>query len=76
MTTLATWTKQWQHFQREIRDDLWGDLAQHTRQRWQDFFDGCHWKRGISIWGYATMNGASSGPTSATGSMSGISSPG
>jgi transposase-like protein len=37
MTTLAPWTEQWQHFQREIREDFWGDLAQHTRQSWQDF---------------------------------------
>jgi putative transposase len=37
MTTLAPWTEQWQHFQREIREEFWGDLAQHTRQSWQDF---------------------------------------
>lgn len=37
MTTLAPWTEQWQHFQREIREDFWGDLAQQTRQSWQDF---------------------------------------
>jgi putative transposase len=37
MTTLAPWTEQWQHFQRDLREDFWGDLAQHTRQSWQDF---------------------------------------
>jgi putative transposase len=37
MTTLAPWTEPWQHFQQAIRDDFWGDLAQHTRQSWQDF---------------------------------------
>lgn len=37
MTTLAPWTEQWQHFQRDIREEFWGDLAQHTRQSWQDF---------------------------------------
>jgi putative transposase len=37
MTTLAPWTEQWQHFQTEIRDQFWGDLAQQTRQSWQDF---------------------------------------
>ena len=37
MTTLAPWTEQWQHFQRDIREDFWGDLVQHTRQSWQDF---------------------------------------
>jgi hypothetical protein len=37
MTTLAPWTEPWQHFQREVREDFWGDLAQHTRQSWQDF---------------------------------------
>ncbi len=37
MTTLAPWTEQWQHFQRAIRDDFWGDLAQRTRESWQDF---------------------------------------
>lgn len=39
MTTLAPWTEQWQHFQRDIREDFWGDLAQHTRQSWQDFLE-------------------------------------
>lgn len=36
MTTLAPWTEQWQHFTSEIREQFWGDLAQHTRQSWQD----------------------------------------
>jgi putative transposase len=36
MTTLAPWTEQWQHFTSEVRDQFWGDLAQHTRQSWQD----------------------------------------
>ena len=36
MQTLAPWTEQWQHFQTEMRDQFWGDLAQHTRQGWQD----------------------------------------
>ena len=37
MTTLAPWTEQWQHFPSDIREQVWGDLAQHTRQSWQDF---------------------------------------
>lgn len=37
MTTLAPWTEQWQHFQTELREQFWGDLAQQTRQSWQDF---------------------------------------
>lgn len=37
MTTLAPWTEQWQHFQRDLREEFWGDLTQHTRQSWQDF---------------------------------------
>lgn len=37
MTTLAPWTEQWQHFQRDIREQFWGDLTQHTRQSWQEF---------------------------------------
>ena len=37
MTTLAPWTEQWQHFTSEVREQFWGDLAQHTRQSWQDF---------------------------------------
>ena len=36
MTTLAPWAEQWQHFTSEVRDQFWGDLAQHTRQSWQD----------------------------------------
>ena len=36
MTTLPPWTEQWQHFTAEVRDQFWGDLAQHTRQSWQD----------------------------------------
>ncbi|HSF28896.1 MAG TPA: IS256 family transposase [Candidatus Tectomicrobia bacterium] len=36
MTTLAPWTEQWQHFQAEVREQFWGDLAQQTRQSWQD----------------------------------------
>ena len=39
MTTLAPWTEQWQHFQRDICEDFWGDLAQHTRQSWQAFLE-------------------------------------
>lgn len=39
MTTLAPWTEQWQHFTSEIREQFWGDLAEHTRQSWQDFLD-------------------------------------
>jgi putative transposase len=37
MTTLAPWTEQWQHFTADIREQFWGDLAQHTRQSWQDW---------------------------------------
>jgi transposase-like protein len=37
MITLAPWTEQWQHFTAEVREQFWGDLAQHTRQSWQDF---------------------------------------
>lgn len=37
MTTLAPWTEQWQHFQRAMREDFWGDLVPHTRRSWQDF---------------------------------------
>jgi len=37
MTTLAPWTEQWQHFRTGIREEFWGDLAQHTRQSWEDF---------------------------------------
>ena len=37
MTTLAPWTEQWQHFQRDLCEEFWGDLTQHTRQSWQDF---------------------------------------
>ena len=37
MTTLAPWSEQWQHFTTEMREQFWGDLAQHTRQSWQDF---------------------------------------
>jgi putative transposase len=36
MTTLTPWTEQWQHFTSEVREQFWGDLAQHTRQSWQD----------------------------------------
>jgi putative transposase len=36
MTTLAPWTEPGQHFTSEIREQVWGDLAQHTRQSWQD----------------------------------------
>jgi putative transposase len=36
MTTLAPWTEQWQHFTSEVREQFWGDLAQHTRESWQD----------------------------------------
>jgi transposase-like protein len=38
VTTLAPWTEQWQHFTVEVREQFWGDLTQHTRQGWQDFF--------------------------------------
>ncbi len=37
MQTLAPWTEQWQHFTSEIREQFWGDVAQQTRQSWQDF---------------------------------------
>lgn len=37
MKTLAPWTEQWQHFAREIREQFWGDLAQRTRQSWEDW---------------------------------------
>lgn len=37
MRTLAPWTEQWQQFVRDVREQFWGDLAQHTRQSWQDF---------------------------------------
>lgn len=37
MTTLAPWTEQWQHFTADIREQFWGDLARHTRQRRQEF---------------------------------------
>lgn len=37
MRTLAPWTEQWQHFTSDVREQFWGDLAQHTRQSWQDF---------------------------------------
>ena len=37
MTTLAPWTEQWQHFRTGLREEFWGDLAQHTRQSWEDF---------------------------------------
>ncbi len=37
MTTLAPWTEQWRHFQTEIREQFWSELAQQTRQSWQDF---------------------------------------
>lgn len=36
MQTLAPWTEQWQHFTSEMREQFWGDVAQHTRQCWQD----------------------------------------
>lgn len=36
MQTLAPWTEQWQHFVSEMREQFWGDVAQHTRQCWQD----------------------------------------
>lgn len=36
MQTLAPWTEQWQHFVSDVREQFWGDLAQHTRQCWQD----------------------------------------
>lgn len=36
MQTLAPWTEQWQHFTAKVREQFWGDLAQHTRQSWQD----------------------------------------
>jgi putative transposase len=39
MKTLAPWTEQWQHFACEIREQFWRDLAQHTRQSWQDFLE-------------------------------------
>jgi len=35
MITLAPWNEQWQHFTSEIREQSWGDLTQHTQQRWQ-----------------------------------------
>jgi transposase-like protein len=37
MQTLAPWTEQWQHFQLDLREEFWGDLAQRTRESWQDF---------------------------------------
>lgn len=37
MKTLAPWTEQWQHFVRDVREQFWGDLTQHTRQTWADF---------------------------------------
>ncbi len=37
MPTRAPWTKQWQHFRSELREQFWGDLAQPTRQSWQDW---------------------------------------
>jgi len=36
MTMLAPWTEQWQHFTSDVREQFWGDLAQHTRQNWLD----------------------------------------
>lgn len=36
MTTLAPWTEQWQHFLTDVREQFWGDLAQRTRESWQD----------------------------------------
>ena len=37
MTTLAPWTEHWKHFTSEVREQFWGDLAQQTRQSWQDW---------------------------------------
>jgi transposase-like protein len=37
MRTLAPWTEQWQHFAADIQEQFWRDLAQQTRQQWQDF---------------------------------------
>ena len=37
MQTLTPWIEQWQHVQTEVREQFWGDLAQYTRQSWQDF---------------------------------------
>jgi putative transposase len=36
MRTLAPWTEQWQHFAADIQEQFWRDLAQQTRQQWQD----------------------------------------
>ena len=51
MQTLAPWTQQWQHFTSEVREQFWGDLAQHTRQSWQDLLAGSPSRPGIAIWG-------------------------
>ena len=61
MTTLAPWTEQWQHFTYEVREQFWGDLAQHTRQSWQDFL------------GRLSTNGVRIGPMPGTGFMPGTS---
>ena len=36
MTTRAPWTEPWQHYTSEVREQFCGDLAQYTRQSWQD----------------------------------------
>jgi len=37
MQTLAPWTEQWQHFTSDVREQFWGDLAQHIRVSEQQF---------------------------------------
>ena len=71
MQKLAPWTQQWQHFTSEVREQFWGDLAQHTRQSWQDLLAGSPSRPGIAIWGSERMNAVRLAPMPETGFMSG-----
>jgi hypothetical protein len=68
MTTLAPWTEQGQPFVTEVREQCEGDLAQHTRQSWQDFLSRLS-ERGIGISAYESMSGVPAGVMPGTASM-------
>jgi len=73
MTTLAQWTEQWQHFTSDVREQFWGDLAQHTRQNWQDLLGRLSVEAPDRYLGVGSMNGVLIGPMPGTAFMPGIS---
>ena len=67
MQTLAPWTEQWQHFTAEVREQFWGDLAQDTRQSWQDLLGRLSIECGIVTSASASMNAVRIEPMPGTG---------